>query len=151
MKKLFYFLLLLPAVLFSSCSKDEVSPFDLTLTMSGVTAYDGNFYTVAGDDITFDSLMAKSLNSTKTDISNVIFYIDGRPLLTNPWDIDPWTFSTAGLPAGTHTIGVTGYLLQENHSIKDFAVTYPLVIVDSEEELPADAPQIGQYSLTIRF
>lgn len=151
MKKLLYLLLLLPATLFSSCDKDEVSPFDMTLTMSGVTQDNGAFYAVSGSDITISNLGVKSLDGTATQVSNVLFFLDGRPLISTPWNINPWTFSTTGLPAGRHTIAVTGYLLQVDHSMKDFAVNYPLVIVDSQENLPAEAPEIGQYSLTATF
>lgn len=151
MKKLLYLLLLLPAALFTSCDKDEVSPFDMTFTMSGVTQSNGAFYTVSGNDVTINNISAKALDGTATQVSNVMFFLDGMPLLNGPWNVNPWSFSTVGLRPGTHTIGVTGYLLQVDHSVKDFSVSYPLVIVDSQENLPEGAPEIGQYSMTVTF
>lgn len=152
MKKLFYLLLVLPLTMFVSCDdKDEVSPFDMTITMSGVTESNGNFYTVKGNEVTVSGLDVKALNGTATEVSNVMFYIDGAPLLASPWNQNPWSFSTANFAAGVHTVSVSGYLLQVDHSLKNFAVSYPLVIVDSDENLPPDAPEIGSYSHTVTF
>lgn len=151
MKKLLYLLLMLPAALFTSCQKDEVKPFDLTLTVSGVTQENGKFYAVAGEDVTITNLSVTPLGDKATEVANVMFFVDGRPIINLPWEANPFTFSTSTLIPGNHTIDVTGNLLQVDSSIKDFAVSYPLVIVDSEENLPSDAPEIGQYSQTVTF
>lgn len=151
MKKMLYLLLLLPAVMLGGCSKEEVAPFDLTLSMSGVTEANGQFYAVSGDEVTIQSLTAKALGNTATQVSNVMFYLDGMPLFPTVWNVNPLTFSTSGIPAGRHSIGVTGYLLQVDHSLKDFSVSYPLVIVDNQENLPEGAPETGTYSLTVTF
>lgn len=151
MKKLLYLLMLVPFALLSSCDKDEVTPFDMTLTLSGVTQADGNFYAVEGDNVTITGLDVTSPNG-KTAISNVMFFIDGVPLFGAPWNtVDPWTFSTENFRPGTHTVDITGYLLQVDQSLKSFAVSYPLVIVGSEDDLPSGAPEFGSYSLTLNF
>lgn len=151
MKKLLYLLLLAPFALLTSCDKDEVTPFDMTLTLAGVSQADNNFYAVQGDEIAINNLEVASAGD-KTVVSNVLFYVDGYPLFPNPWNLEgPLSFSTANLKPGNHTINASGYLLQVNQSLKTFAVNYPLVIVDSEESLPAGAPEIGTYSMTINF
>lgn len=151
MKKLFYLLLVMPLALLASCDKDEITPFDMTLTLSGVTQADGNFYAVAGNNVTVDNLKVASSGSD-TAVANVMFFVDGVPLLGTPWDvISPWTFSTAGLKPGVHTVDITGNLLQVDQSLKNFAVSYPLVIVENDDNLPADAPDLGTYSLTLHF
>lgn len=154
MKKLLYLLLLLPlAFATSSCSKDDdVKPFELTLTLSGVTQVDGTFYAVAGDNITFDAFTAKPLGDKNTTVANVFFSINGHLLIPDPWNaLDPWTFSTEGLAPGTYTLNVAGNLLQVDQSIMNFVANYKLVIVDSAENLPSGAPEIGAYSSTITY
>lgn len=152
MKKLIYLLLLLPFAALTSCEKEDLAPFDMTLTLGGVSQYDGSFYAVQGDDITIESLKVNPVGGKNTALSNVMFYVDGVPLWANPWDTENGiTFSTANLPAGTHTIGINGNLLQVDQSIQVFAVTYKLVLVDSEEGLPEGAPELGSFSSTVSF
>lgn len=141
----------MPLALFTSCDKDEVKPFDLTLTLSGVTQVDGNFYNVAGENVTIDNLEVTSLG-TKTAVSNVMFFVDGIPLLPSPWNMEsPWNFSTENFDPGRHTLSVSGYLLQVDQSLKEFAVSYPLTVVESQEDLPEGAPETGTYSATVHF
>lgn len=151
MKKLAYLMLALPLALLNSCDKDEITPFDMTLTLSGVSQVDNSFVAVAGDDVTIDALEVESLGN-KTAVANVLFYVDGVPLLGAPWDItQPSTFSTANLAPGNHTLNVTGTLLQVDQSLKSFAVNYPLQIVETQDDLPSGAPAIGTYSITLNF
>lgn len=148
MKKLFYLFLLLPFSLFVSCDDDkDFSPVDMTITLSGVTQSNDNFYTVAGNDVTIENLDVKAVDGTSTAVTNVMFYLDGAPIFVAPGEAIG--FSTENLPAGTYTIGVQGNLLQVDQSVKIFAVTYQVTIVDSQEELPTGAPEIGSYSQTI--
>lgn len=152
MKKLAFLTLLLPLAMCLSCSdKNDFPNVDMTLTLSGVTQSDGNFYTVRGEDVTIDKLEAKSLDGVNTGYANVVFYLNGEPLLGMPGDPFTGTFSTENLPAGQYTLGVGGNLLQEGSSIKTFVLGYPLFILDSEEDLPSNAPEIGTYSQTIRI
>ncbi|MCH5214267.1 MAG: Ig-like domain repeat protein [Muribaculaceae bacterium] len=152
MKKLIYLLLLLPFAALTSCEKDDLAPFDMTLTLGGVSQYDGNFYAVQGDEVTIENLTVDPVGGKNTALSNVMFYIDGRPLWPTPWEsVNGITFSTANLPAGTHTIGINGNLLQVDQSLQVFAVEYKLVVVDSDEGLPEGAPELGSFSSTVSF
>ena len=152
MKKLFYLFLLLPFSLMVSCSDDkDFSPVDMTITLSGVTQANDNFYTVSGDDVTIENLTVKAIDNKNTILQNVIFYFNGIPLVGNPVNPFRGTFSTEGIPAGTYSIDVTGNLLQEDASIKIFAVSYNITIVDDEENLPAGVPDFGSYSQTVRI
>lgn len=152
MKKLFYLFLLLPLSLCVSCKdNDDISPVDMTLTLSGVTQVDDTFYAVAGEDITIDSLKVQSIDGKDSGVANVIYYLDGYPLIGDPMNPFLGTFSTANLAPGTHTIGVEGNLLQVDASIQVFAVTYNLNIIDNLDNLPAGAPDFGTYSQTLRL
>lgn len=153
MKKYFlYLLLLLPACILSSCSKDDLAPFDMTLTLSGVTQANGDFYAVYGDNVTIEALTINPVGGKNTQVSNVMFYIDGTPLIPSPWNpTGPWTFSTTGIPVGRHQLGITGNLLQVDQSIQNFVADYNIVIVGDNESLPEGAPELGSYSQTISF
>ena len=135
-----------------ACSDDnDFSPVDMTLTLEGVTQSNEMFYTVTGDDITIENLQVKSIDGKNTSVANVVFYFNGIPLIGNPADPFTGTLSTEGIQPGTYSINVTGNLLQVDSSIKTFAVNYPITIVESSEDLPAGAPEIGSYSQTIRI
>lgn len=149
MKKLFYLLLALPLALLASCSKEEVAPFNMTLTMGNVTTSGTTFYAVQGEDVTIEGLEVQATGNSKTDVANVMFYLDGMPLLGIPGAPFNGTFSTANIPAGQHTIGVSGTLLQVDHSLKTIAVNYPFTIVESQDDLPSGADDLGTYGVTI--
>lgn len=152
MKKLFYLLLLLPFSLLASCDKDDMQPFDMTVTLSGVTQANGNFYAISGNDITVENLSVTPLGDKATTVANVLFYVNTYPLFPDPWDaVAPLTFSTQNLPEGANTINVAGNLLQVGQPINTFAANFNLIVVPSAEDLPAGAPELGTYSQTITF
>ena len=151
MKKFYYLLLLLPFSLFFSCNDKDFSPVDMTLTLEGVTSIDNGFYTVAGENVILQNFEASSLDGSNTGVSNVMINLNGMPLLPEPDASYITSFSTENLRAGTYSLNITGTLLQEGSSVMNFALSYPVTIVDSEEDLPAGAPAIGTYSQTVRF
>lgn len=152
MKKLLYLLLLLPFGLLTSCDKDDMASFDMTLTLSGVTQNEGCFYAVAGDVVSIQALDVQGTGGKNTTVANVLFYLNNTPLFPDPWELgDPISFSTEGLQPGTYNIGIVGNLLQVDQPIQNFAANYKLVIVGSEEDLPENAPELGTYSVTINF
>ena len=152
MKKLFYLLYLLPLSLLFSCDSDkDFSPVDMTLTLSGVTLYNQNFYSIAGDDVTIQSLTTKAQDGKNSAVSNVVFYLDGMPLWGLPGNPFDGIISSEDLPAGNHTLDVTGTLLEEGSSIMTFAASYNLIVVDNSGDIPSGAPEIGTYSSVITF
>lgn len=152
MKKLIYPLLLAPLALFVSCDKDDFQPFDMTLTLTGVTQANGTFYAVKGNNITINSLTVSPLGDKNTTAANVMFYIDNLPLFPNPWNgTDGIVFNTGMFQPGTYSLNVSGNLLQVDQSIQTFAAGYTLVIVNEQDDLPAGAPDAGTYSQTITF
>lgn len=152
MKKLFYLFFLLPFSLLISCNNnDDLSPVDLTLTLSGVTESNDFFITVAGEEVTIEGITAKSIDGKNSAVSNITFYLNGVPLIGTPVNPFRGTFSTEGFEAGTYFISVSGNLLQEGASIQIFTIEYPIKIVESQEYLPENSPEIGTYSQTIRI
>ena len=152
MKKFYYLFLLLPLTLLMSCSNDDdFSPVDMTLTLGGVTLVNNNFYSVAGEKVSVENLEVKSIDGKNSAVTNVLFSLNGVPLNGVPGSPFVSSIPTENLQPGTYSIEITGNLLQVDSSIKVFAVDYSLTIVESEEDLPTDAPEIGSYSQTIRI
>ena len=152
MKKLLYLLLLLPLGLLVSCDNDDFAPFDMTVNMSGVTQANDTIYTVAGENVTFESLKINPVGGKETQVTKVMFYVNGRPLFTNPWQLAaPTYFSTQNMNPGIYSIGISGNLLQVDQSINVFSVEFPLVIVASQEDLPAGAPALGSSSILLHW
>ena len=152
MKKLFYFCFLLPLAVLMSCNDDkDFSPVDMTLTLSGVTVSDGHFYTVGGEEVTIDKLEVKSVDGKNTALANVVFDLSGAPIYNYPESPNLGSIPTENLPIATYSLGITGNLLQVDQSIKIFAISYPLTIVGSVEDLPAGVPEIGTYSITYKI
>ena len=176
MKKLLYLLLMLPLAFFASCSDDDDLPqVDLTLTLSGVTQYDGSFYAVKvqpsdtdteatltdnedgkDDDtlpegvITIDSFTAQSLTNKNASVANAAFYIDGLYIAPSFNTSYVCAITTANLPVGTHSLSVVANVLQVDKSIANAALNYTLKVVASADDLPDGAPAIGTYSMTVR-
>ena len=149
MKKLFYLFLLLPISLLVSCNDDkDITPADITMTLTGVTEVSNKFYTISGSEITVDNIEAKSIGTKPTLLQNITIFLVGIPLMNFP-SFDN-TFSTERIPVGNHSIDITAYFIQEGASLQTVLISYPLVIVESPEDLPAEAPELGTYSLSIR-
>lgn len=151
MKKLFYLLFLLPVAFMASCNSDDLPSADLTLTLGGVTQDDGYFYTVAGNEISIEDITVKALSGKNAGVTNVIFYFEGYPLIGNPGNPFEGVISTEGLKAGTYSLSMSGNLVEEDKTLSTFGITFYIKIVESEEDLPAGAPEIGTYSATVRL
>lgn len=150
MKKLFYLLYLLPVAFFASCNdKDDLANVDLTLTLGGVTQTEENgvFYTVAGEEITIEKVGVKSLTSKDAALANVMYYFEGFPVMFDP-ETSVLGIDTEDFEAGTYTLSLTGQILQVDKTLTNFASSYSIVVVESSEDLPEGAPEIGSYSIT---
>lgn len=149
-KKLIYILFAVPLMMLSACSDDDdMAQVDLTFQLSGVTLVDDTFYTISGETVSVDGVVAKSLTSDPATIQRVQYTLDGFRLpieLDNPFGTE---FSTTDFGLGTHRLGMSGVVLQEDKTITEVAVQMPLKIVESIEDLPEGAPQIGTYTKTI--
>lgn len=150
MKKLFLLLFSLPLLFFASCSSDDdLANVELEVTMSNVTKVGNVFYAVKGTDVTIDGVSVKSLTDKAAGVTGVRYFIDDIPLIgsiENPYACE---FSTDVLKVNTiHTIAVAATVLQVDKTITQAALNFAFVVVDSAEDLPADAPAIGTYSIS---
>lgn len=151
MKKLFYLLFLLPLAFFASCSDDDdLAQVDFSVTLSGVTQVNDNFYTVKGNTVSIDGVAVKSLTDKAATVTGVRYYLDGFPIFASIEEGNfSFSFSTENLEAGTHTLGITATVLQVDKSITSAALSLPIVVAETEETLPEGAPEIGTYTTTL--
>ena len=154
MKKLFYLLFLLPLAFFAACDDDDNLPaVDFTLTLDNVTQYEKGFYAVKGDTVIVDGVSVKPIDNGKAaTVTGVRYFLDYMPIMTDPI-LAPFTtkFLTEDLPARTYNFGITATVLQVDKSISNVAINVPLTIVENKEQLPEGAPEIGEYSVTMRI
>lgn len=149
MKKLLYLLFLLPLALLGSCSDDDdLAQVDMTVTMSNVTQVGHTFYAIKGSTVKIDGTTVKPAAGKQATIVGVNYYMNGLPMpmaFAAPYAIE----FTADLPAGSYILDVTGEVLQVDKSITNMLAKFPFTIVETEEDLPEGAPEIGTYSSTI--
>lgn len=142
----------MPFAFLASCNNDDDLPqVDLTLTLGQVTEVNDNFYTVLGNEISLEGLSVKALNGKNATVQNVMFYFNGFPLVGSFGNPFTGKIPTEGLKAGTYNLEFTGLLLEEDKSISNIACSFPIIIVEEEEDLPENAPEIGIYSQTLRI
>ncbi|MEZ3552249.1 MAG: hypothetical protein K1W02_16320 [Muribaculaceae bacterium] len=152
MKKLVYLLLILPFAFVAACDDDDDLPeVEITYTMSNVTQVDNSFYAIKGDTAIIDNLTVKSLNGNSATVTGVRYYLDYLPIISNPV-VTPFStwFETEDLPAKKYNIGITATILQVDKSISNAAMNVPFILVENKDKLPANAPEIGTYSLTMK-
>lgn len=154
MKKLFYLLFLLPLAFFAACDDDDKLPsVDFTLTLSNVTLNENAFYAVKGDTVRIDGVSVKPIDNGKSaTVTGVRYYLDYMPIMSDPI-LSPFTtaFTTENLDARTYNLGITATVLQVDKSIGNTVINVPLVLVESKDKLPSGAPELGEYSMSMRI
>lgn len=139
MKRILYILLALPLLMLSSCSNDDELPqVEFDVSFSGATNVDGTFYVVKGDMFTMDGITVTPVSGSKQATIGAVSYI---------WDYiaygtviePPFTMSlqTSNLPAGRHVLQMEASVLQVDKAIAMAYFSYPVVIVDSADEIPS--------------
>lgn len=151
MKKLLYFLLLIPLGFLASCSSDDDYPsVDVEVTFNNASVYKNVVYVMDGTDLAIEDIAVKSLNGNQATLANITYYWDGifQPELT--FGEYPLTIATATQPIGKHYLQFNCKLLEVDKSILNGTFRYPVVIIENEDELPAGAPQeFGTYTSVI--
>ncbi|MCH5236815.1 MAG: hypothetical protein J1E95_03350 [Muribaculaceae bacterium] len=119
-------------------------PLSLTVILTGVTYFDGVFYNVSGDVSTISDFELKFSDGRDVKLKSSYFYLDN-------YEINPNTLylSTINLPNGDYKLNLTGEIYHFDSELMAYKAIYPLKIVESADQLPAGAPEIGTYSMTI--
>ncbi|MDE6791626.1 MAG: hypothetical protein K2J48_00870 [Muribaculaceae bacterium] len=149
MRKILFILLFLPMLLLESCSKDDdLAQVEISLEISGVAKSGNNLYTIQGEDVSVDKIEVTSLTDQNAIIQRVVFSLDGFPLPINIENPFTTSFSTEDLRVGQHNLGMSGVVLQVDKTLTDVHVSVPIIIVESEADLPEDATEIGTVIVT---
>lgn len=139
MKRIIYTLLALPLLMLAACSNDDDLPqVDFDVSFSGATNVDGTFYVIQGDQFTVDAITVTPVSGTKQATIGAVSYI---------WDYiafgtvieAPFTMSlqTSNLPVGRHVLQIEASILQVDKAIGMAYFSYPVVIVESADEIPS--------------
>lgn len=153
MKKLLYLLLVLPfTMIFSSCSNDNDLPnVDITIAFDNAAVKDGSVYAVKENGLQITGITTKAVDSNKESaLVNIDYFWNRLPAPGLTFGSYPLELNFAEMPLvekGANALDLNGKLLEVDKSIANFAVTIPIVVVDSEEDLP-DGLTLGQASLT---
>ncbi len=150
MKKLLYLTFILPLLAFASCSDDDdIADVDVQMQFSGVTLVDGALYTIQGETVSIDNTTVISQTSENAIIQRVEYFLNGNLILPDPENWLAASFSTSDLHTGKYAIGMRGLVLQVDKTVTAVATETPLIVVNSVEELPENAPEIGTYRITM--
>ena len=153
MKKLLYLLLVLPfAMMISSCSNDDDLPnVDVKIEFDNAAVKDGNVYVVTDPIPQITGITTKAVGSDKaTALVNIDYFWNYIPAPGLTFGSYPLDINVAEWPLvekGANALDLNGKLLEVDKSIANFTVTIPVIVVDSEEDLP-DGLTLGQASLT---
>lgn len=139
MKKFIYLLLILPTLIFTSCSNDDDLPqVSFDVAFSGATNVDGTFYVVADSTFSIDAITVTPVDGTKeAAIGAVTYFWDYMAFggnLTPPFGV---SINTGDVGPGNHVLQFEASILQVGKSIAVAYFTYPIKIVASETEIPS--------------
>lgn len=153
MKKLFYLLLALPfALMVSSCTNDNDLPnVDVTIAFDNAAVKEGTVYAVEETGLQITGITTKAVDSNKQSaLVNVDYFWNRIPAPGLTFGSYPLELNLAEMPLvekGANSLDLYGKLLEEDKSIANFTVSIPIVVVESEEDLP-EGLTLGQASLT---
>lgn len=160
MKKLFSLLLLALPLTFlaTSCSDDDDLPnVDITVKMSNCKKLDNTIYVVRGQTLDIDGITVKNLDGDKPAlITQATYYWDYYVLGTSV--IAPYGFQIAtvapteeveGTPLGKHLLVIEMPVLAEDKSVATGIVDFVVQVVESEDQIPADAVTPGDTEQTV--
>lgn len=152
MKKLLYFLLLIPFGFIASCSNDHVFPdVDVTTTFSGGTYYNDTIYTVTGDTLRITGIQARPIADAKNAaVTNVFMWLNYRQIYPTlpPVEIQEFPMLIANTP-GRNLLQMGFTILQEGKSISNWQSAYNIRVVPEVSAIPQGAPEIGEFALTM--
>lgn len=126
-----------------ACNDDDDLPnVDFSVSVDKGTVADDTIYVVQGDTIKIGAINVINNEEGKgAGLTNVNYYWDGffyAPAPFAPFGMNfPTTEST---PVGKHSIDVSCTVLAVDKTIASAALTYPVVVVADEADLPS-APE----------
>ena len=134
---------------FSSCQDDNDLPnVDYQITISGAVESEGTIYVVKGDAVTFESInVINNEVDKRAMITSATYYWDYYRLGTTY--VEPFGYpiqTTEATQVGEHQIAIESPLYAVDKSIATSVVAFPVQVVETAEDLPADG--VTAFTLT---
>lgn len=139
MKKILFILMALPFLLSSCDDEEKVPDVSVDVEFSGATLVDGVVYVVQGNDFAIKSVAVSKDSPTKDAMINrAAYHWDYGDVGFNPLAPFAYQFETAHLPVGSHSLLIECQLLVVGYPVMTAALSYPVEIVASADEIPSD-------------
>lgn len=141
MKKLFYYLLILPLMAsFSSCSDDDddIPPVDLTVNIEGATRVDNTLYVVQGETFSVASIDMIDNTSKGAVIGSATYYWDYYRVggtIVKPYGIE---ISTQDMALGLHLLQIKVSIYAVDYAPCMGYISYNVRVVATADEIPSD-------------
>ena len=131
-----------------SSKRDPRVTVENTVKISGVTLLNDTLYVVRGDSVGLSYVDVRAVKSKPVKFESVVYFLDGKRIPLKKRNHPPH-FSTENMTPGRHTISGGVSLRRHDDSLYGVAVNIPLIVVESTDSLPAEAPPVGTYSTTV--
>lgn len=150
MKKFFSLGLLSLAMIFgfSACDDDDDLPnVSFAVNFEDATVVDGTIYVVQGETFEIESVTPiNNDGNSRVEIGPVTYYWDYQPLGASAYK--PYAFEITVSPntgTGKHILELTCQVFAVDKSPARALMSYPVVVVASEDELPYGDTSVVQY------
>ncbi|MCF0218847.1 MAG: hypothetical protein HUK14_03620 [Muribaculaceae bacterium] len=136
-------LAVMPAILSSCSSKEDLPDVEVTVTIKDVVKKDNVLYVVQGEPLIVEGLTVKPITGGAAALGPTAYYIDDFWIGTT--DIIPFgaEIETANLNIGNHVLCIRPTVLQEGKTLAYGLIYYNMEIVKSKEDLPAEKAKIS--------
>lgn len=141
MKRIIYFLLILPLIIVSCSDDDEMPDVKFNVEISGGQNIDGVIYVVKGDTLTIEKVEIASHNSKGAAMGEVSYFWDGQFLLRNPFPPYKINIPTNKMIINNHILEFNCPLYVVDSPILTAYFRYPVKLVENVDSIPQEPIQ----------
>ena len=148
MKRLLYFIVLLPFIFVSCKNDDEIPNVDFKVEISGGKYVNDKIYVVKGDTLTLEKVEIVSHDKNAT-IGEVSYFWDGQFIFTNPFPPYKISISTNKMALDVHRLHFNCPVYAEDYPILTAYFDYKVELVEIQDSIPnqPSQPIINGYSI----
>lgn len=141
MKRVIYFLLILPLIIVSCNDDDEMPDVKFNVEISGGQNINGVIYVVKGDTLTIEKVEIASHNSKGAAMGEVSYFWDGQFLLRNPFPPYKINIATDKMILNNHILEFNCPLYVVDSPILTAYFRYPVKLVENVDSIPQEPIQ----------